>query len=373
MSRNTRAVIDLNAIAHNFQQVKKRVGQVRIMAVVKADAYGHGLAQVGQMLHHADALAVACLKEACELREAGISTRIVLLEGIHKAQDMARVRDLNLDLVVHHLSQVAMLEQANSGSAVNVWLKFDTGMRRLGFPMEDVPHIYQRLKRCHVVADTMQLMSHLSCADEVDNPFSQTQNQRFIQAVQGLEGPRSLANSAGILAWPECTHDWVRPGLMLYGISPLPNQSGEELGLKPAMQLESELISTATAAHGQPVGYGATFTCPEQMPVGVVAIGYGDGYPRHTHPLAPVLIKGKRCPVIGNVSMDMLTVDLRPCPDAKIGDKVELWGQNIAVPEVAKYANTIPWVLPLGLTDRVDVQYHGGAKIPTGIADYGEN
>ncbi len=361
MTRATRAVIDLSALRHNLSRVRQLAPRSKILAIIKADAYGHGSVPVAQALAAADAFGVATLDEAIALREAGVDHPIVLLEGIVRAADLNLVRGYRLQLVVHCPEQIAMLELA-PGAPVPVWLKIDTGMNRLGIAPDQAQASYQRLSAAAAVAQPVRLMSHLACADLRDDPATPRQLQRFEQASAGLAAERSLANSAGILAWPATQLDWVRPGIMLYGVSPFAEQTGAELDLQAAMQLESELIAVKQVPAGETVGYGGGYRCPETMPVGVVAIGYGDGYPRHAPTGTPVRLGGQTVPLIGRVSMDMITVDLRDCPGARIGDRVQLWGPELPVETIASAAGTIAYELLCKLTNRVDFVYRDGPE-----------
>lgn len=364
MSRFTRATVNVSALRHNLERVRALAPGRKVMAVVKANAYGHGLADVAHALSAADAYAVATVQEARELRGAGVNGRIILLEGIHRADDLSTVSELDLDMVVHDHSQLQFLANEHALTGLKVWLKFDTGMNRLGFHADELPEIYQTLLDCPATAKDINLMSHLACADEPDNEHTRAQIARWQQTMQRYPGEKSLANSAGILVWPQTHADWVRAGLMLYGVSPVAGFVAENHLLQPAMTLSSELIAVHQVRAGETVGYGATYTCPEDMMVGTVAIGYGDGYPRFRRPGANVVIHGRQCPVIGNVSMDMTCVDLRDVPSAQVGAEVELWGQQLPIELVAQWADTIPWVLMCGITRRVEMEYVAEQAVP---------
>lgn len=352
MSRPTRALIHLDALRHNLARTREAAPKSKVMAALKANAYGHGLVRVARALSGTDAFAVATVDEARALREAGIKHPVVLLEGIYSSRDLQRARELDLELVVHHRFQVEALE-ADSGTALIVWLKLDTGMHRLGVAPEEAEELYQCLYRCPQVKQPVRLMSHLACAEEQENPFTAQQQQRFDALTAGWEGERSLANSAGILHWPETHYDWVRPGGVLYGLLTVSEQSGADYGLKPAMTLESRLIAINSVNPGEHVGYGCTWTAPESMPLGIVAIGYGDGYPRHAVAGTPVTVNGVYTQTLGRVSMDMVAVDLRPVPKARVGDRVVLWGESLPAERVAGACGTISYELTSGLTSRV--------------------
>ena len=359
MTRVTRAVINLSALRHNLSIARRHAPGSHILAIIKANAYGHGSVPVAQALDQADAFGVACLDEAITLREAGIAQPIVLLEGVVHAADLNLVRGYQLELVVHHPAQIDLLEQVG-GSAIPVWLKLDTGMHRLGITAPQVTEVLQRLGRLETVAQPVRLMTHLANADDRQDDTTPRQVERFDSATAELKLEASIANSAGILAWPETHRDWVRPGIMLYGVSPLVDSSGVEHELQPVMSLHSELIAVNQRRQGDPIGYGGIYRCPADMPVGVVAIGYGDGYPRHAPGGTPVLVNGMRAPLIGRVSMDMICVDLRDCPEAGIGDPVVLWGAALPVEEIASQAGTIGYELLCQVTQRVPLEYHHG-------------
>lgn len=354
MTRPSRVVIDKQALKHNFQRTKELAPNSKIMAIIKADAYGHGLVRVAETLSDVDAFGVACLEEAEQLRAASVTTPIILLEGPHKAIDLSRIAELELDIVIHNLHQLTMLEQAKINYQFSVWVKLDTGMHRLGFPLDIFNQVIERLTACSIVTNPFRLMTHLATANEKEHPLIQKQLDRFRQVCHDVKAEKTIANSAAILSYPETHVEWIRPGLMLYGVSPLAGSHASEHGLKPVMTLESELITIQHLNKGEPVGYGATWSCPEDMPVGVVAAGYGDGFPRHAKSGTPVLVNGIRCSLIGRASMDMLTIDLRNQPDARIGDRVVLWGESLPIEEVAQYAETIPYELLCGVHKRLE-------------------
>ena len=345
MSRPTRAFIDLAALRANLQRVKTCASSQRIMAVLKANAYGHGAVRVAEVLDsHVDAFAVRSLEEALTLRDAKISKPIVLLEGFFQPEELPLIAQGEIEIVMHNGKQFEDLINTPLPKPINVWLKVDTGMHRLGFCPDDIEAIYNRLKQCPQVAN-IRLMSHLPCADDHEDALTEVQSEDVEEIATRLGIESSLANSAGVLGWPETHLDWVRPGLMLYGVSPFPNRIGKDEGLQPVMQFQSTLISVKRLQKGDHIGYGATWTCPQYMLVGVVACGYADGYPRHAPTGTPVLVNGIRVPLIGRVSMDMITVDLRNQPNARIGDSVVLWGKNLPVEEVASLSGTIGYEL----------------------------
>ena len=352
------AVLNLDAVQHNLQMVRRYAPEAKIMAVIKANGYGHGLLRIAEALQNADAFAVARVDEGIRLRKAGIKNRIAVLEGFTCAEELDELVNYRLDPLVHSLEQLEILESRTEQSACAIWLKLDTGMNRLGFKPKDFNAVYQRLNRCSIIRQPISLMTHLANADDKQDATTLKQISLFNDTVTThaqLANERSIANSAGILAWKEALTDWVRPGVMLYGISPFPDSTGEQLGLKPIMGLHSRLIAVKPIAKGDKVGYSGTWVCEKPTTLGVVAIGYGDGYPRYAKTGTPVLVNGQRAPLIGRVSMDMITVDLERQPHAKPGDPVTLWGDGLAVEEIALCADTIPYTLVCGVTERVQI------------------
>lgn len=359
MTRPVRAVIDLKALRTNLQRVRAAAPLARVLAVIKANGYGHGLARVAESLHDADAFGVASVEEALVLREAGIAHPIVLLEGFFEPGELAEISRHRLSIVIHHEHQLQILEKTDIARPISVWIKVDTGMHRIGFPPAQVAGVYQRLRGSNKIAARIRLMTHLANADDRNDGYTGRQLADFVAAVDGLDGERSVANSAGVLAWPQTHMEWVRPGIMLYGVSPFLDSVAQQEGLTPVMTLNSRLIAINRFRRGDTIGYGGSWICPDDMPVGVVAIGYGDGYPRSMAAGAPVLVRGQRAPVVGRVSMDMLCIDLRNLPQAQIGDEVELWGRNLPIEEVARFAGTISYELLCGITQRVPIAEQG--------------
>ena len=353
MARPTSATIHTDALRHNLSQIRHRAPNSRVMAVVKADGYGHGLERVARALSGADAFGVAALSDAERLRAAGLSQPIVLLSGFDEPDDLLQLRRLNVETVVHHATQLEMLEQAPIGELIRCWLKLDTGMHRLGFAPEHLREAHARLQAMPAVAGDIVLMNHFASSDEFDKPQTREQLRVFAEATAGLPGVRSLANSAAVLGWPAAHADWVRPGGALYGISVVEGTTGSDFGLRPAMTLSTRLIAVNRVRKGERIGYSATWECPEDMPVGVAAIGYGDGYPRHAPAGTPVLLNGRRAHIIGRVSMDLMTIDLRSQPDAKPGDPVVLWGEGLPVETIGASAGTIGYELVCSITRRV--------------------
>ena len=353
MSRATTATIHIEALRHNLSQLRALAPHSKIMAVVKADGYGHGLERVARALEGADAFGVAALSDAERLRAVGLSQRIVLLSGVDEASDLVAIRRLGVDTVLHHDSQLALLQQDTESDPIRVWLKLDTGMHRLGFAAERAQTIYTQLKMMPNVHDDITLMTHFASSDEFNGQQTALQLKTFNQTCAHLNGLHSLSNSAAILGWPTAHQDWVRAGGALFGLSVVDNKTGADFGLKPAMSLSTKLIAINHIKKGESIGYSATWQCPEDMPVGVAAIGYGDGYPRHASAGTPVLIHGVRVPIIGRVSMDLMTLDLRGVPSAKVGDDVLLWGPELPVEIIAKAAGSISYELTCSITRRV--------------------
>ncbi len=356
MSRPASVVINLAALESNFQRVRQLAPRQKIMAVVKADAYGHGIGRIARRLAQADAFGVACLEEARQLRDAGIRQPIVLLEGPFSADELPAIQQLDLEIVIHHPQQFPMLAAAGRDHALRTWLKIDTGMHRLGFPPQEVTAAREQLLDCAAVSRDIRLMTHLASANEPGDALTTRQLQAFADCTAGMVAERSIANSAAILDWPDSHGDWVRPGLLLYGVSPNTQRPSLDEGLQPVMTFASQLISVKRLQKGDTVGYGATWTCPEDMPVGIIAAGYGDGYPRHARSGTPILVNGRRAAMIGVASMDMLAVDLRNAPTAQVGDPVVLWGDGLPVEEIADCAGTIPYELLCG--DRKRTRFH---------------
>ncbi len=353
MTCAAKASINLKALQYNLQRVRESAGNSDVIAVIKANGYGHGLLRVAQALANSDAFAVAKTEEALALREAGITKPILLLEGFTDGPELALLQQHAIDTVVHHPEQITLLEQARLPQPLKVWLKVDTGMHRLGIGIDQFDTCFSRLQACNNVMPSMVIMSHFANADDRSDPRTFTQLKRFFNATKGCDLPFSLANSAAILSCDESHGAWVRPGIMLYGVSPFIKGVASDEGLQPVMTLSSKLIAVNHYKKGSALGYGGSWRCPEDMPVGVVAIGYGDGYPRAASAGTPVLINGVRVPLIGRVSMDMINVDLRALPAAKIGDSAILWGEGLAVEEIAECAQTIPYELLCRVTQRV--------------------
>lgn len=349
------AVIDLQALSNNYRLIRTLSPNAKVLAVLKANGYGHGLELIAKALPNADAFGVARIDEALALRAAGIVKPIVLLEGFFAEEDIDTLAANNLQTIVHNEQQLAAIVNANLDTPLKVWLKIDTGMHRLGINPEQLSDFHQALSQSKNVQQPIVLMSHLGCADEKSNPVTSQQIALFDQLTADFVLEKSLANSAGVLLWPDSHYQWIRPGLLLYGVSPLSSDSRIN-GIAPVMTLQSSLIAVREISAGQAVGYSGAWVSESNTTIGVVAIGYGDGYPRHAPNGTPVLINGRRVPLIGRVSMDMITVDLGTQSKDKVGDIATLWGKGLAVEEVAEFATTIPYELLCNITRRVHIQ-----------------
>jgi alanine racemase len=360
MSFGARALIRLGALAHNLDVVKKAAPGSKVMAVIKANAYGHGMVAVAQHLSNVDAFAVARVPEAVELRANGVAARVILLAGVMNTAELATAMQHGFEPVVHCAEQLDLLDACREG-AVNVWLKFDTGMNRLGFDPADADALLARLEDSPGVND-VRVMTHLSSADELDGPTTAQQLERFRPIIDGFPGDVSIGNTPGTLGWPAVTDaraefgfggdNWIRPGIALFGVSPFANKTGTDLGLKPVMQFEARLIAVKPLRAGGRVGYKGAYTADRETTLGIISAGYGDGYTRRFRTGTPVLINGRKVPLIGNVSMDMIAVDLGNDSGDKVGDIATLWGDGLPVEEVAPFADAIPYELVCGVMNR---------------------
>jgi alanine racemase len=352
MPRPIRATISAGALAHNLLVAKAYASGAKLWAVVKANAYGHGVERAARALDAADGFAVLDFQEAVRLRVAGVTKPILMLEGFFKPIDLPLLHQHNLTPVIHSAEQVEMLRLAALAGEIDVYVKANSGMNRLGFDAENLRLAYNTV-RMHAQVRNVTLMTHFADADGASGV--QGQLDRFNGLTQGLEAPRSLANSAALIRFPEARGDWVRPGIMLYGCSPFAGRSAASLNLKPAMTLGSEIIATQRLRAGERVGYGFSYEAAGEMTVGVVACGYADGYPRHAPSGTPVLVNGRRTRTVGRVSMDMICVDLSGIPGASIGSAVTLWGEGLSADEVAASAGTLSYELLCALAPRVPV------------------
>jgi len=355
--RPARALIDFQALRHNYQLAREVTG-AKALAVIKADAYGHGAVRCAEALQDgADGFAVACIEEALELRAGGIRGPVLLLEGFFEADELSLIVEHDLWCVVHSLWQLEAIEKAAMNKPITVWLKLDSGMHRVGLHPADYQGAYRRLLASGKVAKIV-LMTHFARADELHDPTSVQQLAVFEAARQGLVAETSLRNSPAVLGWPQIPSDWVRPGIMLYGATPFDEVQATASRLQPVMTLESKIISVRELPVGEPVGYGARFVTAQPTRVGVVAMGYADGYPRQAPTGTPVQVDGQPSQLVGRVSMDMLCVDLTHLPHAGLGSTVELWGKHVLASDVAKAAGTIPYQIFCNLR-RVPRLYSG--------------
>lgn len=344
------ARISLDALAHNLRVARQHSGRTKILSVVKANAYGHGLTRAVRALGQTDGFAVLTVEEAANLRQMGVDKPILLLEGPFQAGEMTTLAELDLMPVLHTAQQLDWL--ALSTKPLNVFLKFNSGMNRLGFPLAEFEEVLKRLKAIPNVAQ-ITLMTHFATADE--NLGIDWQWRRFSGLAESTELPVSAANSAAFLRYPETHQEWARLGIMLYGASPFADKSARDLDLRPAMNLESEIIAVQHLKAGEGAGYGLTFMAEEAVRLGIVACGYADGYPRHAPSGTPVLVDGQRSRTLGRVSMDMLAVDITHLSHTGIGSPVTLWGEGMPIEEVARAAGTISYELMCGLAPRVAI------------------
>ena len=357
MPRPIHATISAAALAHNLTVAKRHAGDAKVWAVIKANAYGHGLERAARALEAADGFAVLDFQEAARLRVAGVVKPILMLEGFFRPADLPLLHKYALTPVIHNPEQVEMLRRSALPGEIDVYVKVNSGMNRLGFSVENLRPAYNAV-RMHRQVRTVTLMTHFADADGAGGIKAQL--DWFEELIRPFEAKqRSLANSAALLRFPEARGDWVRPGIMLYGCSPFGNlsasQSAEQLGLKPAMTLTSEIIATQHLQPGERIGYGFTYEAVGEMTVGIVACGYADGYPRHAPSGTPVLVNGKRARIVGRVSMDMISVDISDIPEAYIGSPVTLWGEGLSADEVAAAAGTVSHELLCGLAQRVPI------------------
>ena len=352
MPRPIRATISAGALAHNLTVARRHAGAAKIWAVIKANAYGHGVERAARALHAADGFAVLDLQEALRLRAAGVAKPILLLEGFFKSADLELVPKHSLTPVIHNPEQVEMLKRTTLAGEIDAYLKVNSGMNRLGFGVDTLRPAYNAL-RMHPQMKNLTLMTHFA---DADGAGVKAQLDWFNELAQPFKVQnRSLANSAALLRFPEAHGDWVRPGIMLYGCSPYGDRTAASLGLKPAMTLTSEIIGTQKLQRGERIGYGFSYEAVGEMSIGIVACGYADGYPRHAPTGTPVLVNGKRTRTVGRVSMDMISVDISDIPDAGIGSRVTLWGEGLSADEVAGAAGTLSYELLCKVTARVPV------------------
>jgi len=362
MSRPTQAVIDLAALRHNYQLACSLAPSSKTLAVVKANAYGHGSVQAAKTLEPlAPALAVACIEEAIELRDAGIKKPILLLEGPFSFGEVQIASELDFWLMVENHNHLAFIEESIRQKAlsksIRCWLKLDTGMHRLGFLPHELASVHQRLVDFDAVQKPVVVSTHFASADDPKSDFTPQQIKVFNDATAGLNCESSLCNSAGIMGWPEAHGNWNRPGFMMYGASPFIEAQEHADKLQPVMTLKSKVISVRSVEKGDTVGYGRTWKAERDSQIATVTVGYGDGYPRHAPSGTPILVNGKRCTLVGRVSMDMVTVDVTDIGPVNIGADVECWGKHLSINEVADYIGTIGYELMTRMPARVPRVY----------------
>lgn len=348
------AVIDLSALQHNYQTLKTRCKGKPVTAVIKGDAYGYDAIQVATALSSADKFAVSRIEEAIELRDAGIRQPILLLEGCFCVQDMILAAQTGCETVIHNQQQLDDLCSVQLDTPLKTWVKIDTGMHRIGFSEQEFVTTMSKLAKCSNVLGEIGMVSHLSCADELDSASTRKQIDLFLKLTAPYKGDKTLANSAAILCWDSAHFDVVRAGISLYGISPFAQTTGSDYGLKPVMSMQSKLLSVRQHRAQQPVGYNERWFAQQDTKIGVVAMGYGDGYPRSAPNGTPVWINGRLVPIVGTISMDMITIDLGKEAQDQVGDKVEFWGNEVPIELVAEKAGTIPYELTIKLTKRVN-------------------
>ena len=356
MSRLIRAVIDTDALRSNLRALRRFAPGARVVAVVKANAYGHGLVPTALALGEADAFGVARIDEGIALRAAGIAQPIVLLEGIFTSAELAEAALRSFDLVVHDVRQIELLEKSQAAHPFVLWLKIDTGMNRLGFRSKEFSSALARLQRLPTAPREVRLLTHLARADERDDAATLEQLARFDALTRGVALPRSIGNSAAILGTSAAHGDWIRPGIALYGVSPFASASAHSFGLVPVMTLETTVIATRRVARGEGVGYGAAWRAERDTPIAILAGGYGDCVPRSLANGAPVLVNGQRVPLVGHVSMDMIAVNVAEVADVQVGSRGVLWGADLPVEEVARHAGTIAYELLCRVSQRVPRQ-----------------
>jgi alanine racemase len=364
MSRHAVAILSTENLHHNISVIKSHT-KAKIIAMVKANGYGHGIRSVSQRLDSfADLLGVASIDEALALRKVGVKLPILLSEGVFEASELLQACTENFHVVFHNNVQIEWLKKASLPRPISVWLKVDTGLGRLGFEADEAAKHYKTLLALKCVEKPIRVMSHFACSDKKDHPLNQIQIDRFTDFKENYTNTKlseySFCNSGAIFHFPNQHHDYVRPGLSIYGVNPLFNETAADLGLRPVMTLQTNLIAVNQMPKGATIGYGARYTCPEDMPIGIIAFGYGDGYPISAKDGTPVLVNQVKCPIVGRVSMDMMAVDLRPIvknsvsqSNVTIGDPVILWGDGLPLEEVASYTTSSVYDILTGVQNRV--------------------
>ena len=360
MTRPAQAIIDLKALRFNYKLAQSIAPESKTMAIIKADAYGHGMLEIAKALAElVPAFGVATIDEALKLRTAGINNPILSLQGAFSSEEIKLAEQHSLWLMIENQQQVDALINSKISSPVKSWLKIDTGMHRLGIKPKLTTETFNQLINSPNVQNEIVISTHFARADDLDSDYTQQQIELFLKSIEGLDAPTSMANSPAILGWEQARSDWNRAGFMLYGNSPFskPHEIADQL--QPVMTLKSSIISITDVAKDEGVGYGHTWVAKRNSKIATITIGYGDGYPRHAASGTPVYINGQTAPMAGRVSMDMITVDITDIPDAKIGDEVELWGKNVAVNDVAKFSDTSAYEILTRRTARIPNTYKG--------------
>ena len=354
MSRTAFAILSTENLLHNIGVIRSYAPHAKLVAMVKANAYGHGLRSASlKMQNSVDMLGVSSIDEALALRKVGIKIPILLAEGVFEPRELVIAAAEKFVVAFHTPVQIEWLRTTLMPRPIHAWLKINTGLGRLGFSIQDAHTAYNALCNHASIQNPLTIMSHFACADVPEHPLNTTQRAQFNALISRMPGRYSMCNSAATFTMPDMQYNYVRPGISVYGISPFADRSAESLGLKPVMTMRSTLIAVTMMPKGSSLGYGARYTCPENMPVGVVAFGYGDGYPITAQDGTPIIVNNKRCALVGRVSMDMLMVDLRNCPDAMVGSQVILWGDGLPLEEIVPHTNTIPWEILTSVQHRV--------------------
>lgn len=361
MSRGAIAVLSSENLVHNITKIRSLAPSKSIIAMVKANAYGHGIRSTALRIDkHVDSLGVASIEEGLALRKVGVKSPIVLIEGVFEPDELLIASCQNFHVVFHHPTQLEWLKGLSLPLPLTAWIKIDSGLGRLGFSINEANEVLNILKSCKYIKQPIGLMTQLSCADDPDHYLNETQLKLFNQLAKDWEGPKSLANSATMFAFPEAQYEVVRPGLFMYGVSPFKGTKASDYGLKPVMTLQTRLISVRAREAGSFIGYSATHQVKEPTNIGIIAIGYGDGYLRALPPKTPVLVNGEKCHLVGRISMDMAAIDLTPCKDVAVGDPVVLWGEGLPIEEVIEGSTVIPNELLTGVQSRVKFHWTMG-------------
>jgi alanine racemase len=368
MSRAALAILSTENLLHNLEVIQRTTPQSRVIAMIKANGYGHGLRSTAMRLEkYVHSFGVASIDEALALRKVNIKIPITLMEGVFEPNELLIAACENFHVVFHEQSQLEWIKTASLPCPLTAWLKVDTGMGRLGFTLDRAQDAYAQLSAHPQINQPIGIMSHFGCSDEINHPLNQMQINNFTNFIAGKPGIKSFCNSAAIFSFhpsirPSTTlgatqgeryYDVIRPGIALYGVSPFSNISAEQLGLKPVMTLHTRLMAVRDVRKGSSLGYGARFICPNDMRIGVIAMGYGDGYPRTARDGTPILVNGVRCPLVGRVSMDMITVDVTQCPNPQVNDPVVLWGNGLPIEEVSQYTQQCPYDMLTAVQSRV--------------------